>query len=157
MGFLSIQSITPPGVVLPFAGSSPPEGWLLCQGQPLNTTTYAALFAAIGYTYGGFGANFNLPDTRGIFLRGIGTQTIGSISYSTTLGSKQNDQMQGHNHEYVIQSLEDTGGGDARGSDDYPLRAARTSVPLNDGTNGDPRYGTETRPANIGINYIIKF
>ena len=55
------------GVVLPFAGSTAPTGWLLCHGQAISRTTYAALFAVVGTTYGvGDGSTtFNLPDLRG--------------------------------------------------------------------------------------------
>src|SRR6218665_849460 len=42
----------PAGVVPAFAGPTPPEGWLLCHGQTLPRTTYPTLFAAIGTTYG---------------------------------------------------------------------------------------------------------
>jgi len=56
-----------PGTVLDFAGSSAPTGYLLCYGQAVSRTTYAALFAAIGTAYGtGDGSTtFNLPDLRG--------------------------------------------------------------------------------------------
>lgn len=57
----------PSGVVLPFAGSTAPSGWLLCFGQAVSRTTYASLFAAIGTAFGvGDGSTtFNLPDMRG--------------------------------------------------------------------------------------------
>lgn len=57
----------PAGAVLPFAGSTAPGGWLLCYGQAISRTTYAALFAALGTTYGtGDGSTtFGLPDLRG--------------------------------------------------------------------------------------------
>lgn len=56
-----------PGTVKNFAGSTAPNGWLLAYGQAVSRTTYAALFAAIGTTYGtGDGSTtFNLPDVRG--------------------------------------------------------------------------------------------
>jgi len=60
----------PSGTVLYFASSTPPVGYLKANGATLSTSTYAALFAAIGYTYGGAGAAFNLPDLRGQFPRG---------------------------------------------------------------------------------------
>jgi microcystin-dependent protein len=63
-------NISPAGVILPYAGSSAPAGWLLCFGQSLSTTTYAALFAVIGYTYGGSGGSFTLPDLRGRVVAG---------------------------------------------------------------------------------------
>ena len=45
------------------------DGWLLCNGASYSTTTYANLFAIIGYTYGGSGANFNVPNYQGLFLQ----------------------------------------------------------------------------------------
>lgn len=61
------------GVVLPFAGSAAPSGFLLCAGQAVSRTTYAALFAIIGTTYGtGNGTTtFNLPDLRGRAVAGV--------------------------------------------------------------------------------------
>lgn len=57
----------PPGALIPYAGSSAPSGWLLCDGSEVNRTTYASLFTTIGTTYGsGDGSStFNLPDLRG--------------------------------------------------------------------------------------------
>ena len=57
----------PSGAVLPFAGTAAPAGWLLCYGQAVSRTTYAALFNALGTAYGaGDGSTtFNLPDLRG--------------------------------------------------------------------------------------------
>lgn len=66
------QSVAvPPGFVLPFAASTPPAGWLRANGAAVSRTTYAALFAAIGTTYGaGDGSTtFNLPDVRAEFPR----------------------------------------------------------------------------------------
>jgi hypothetical protein len=56
-----------PGMVAAYAGSSAPSGWLLCDGTAVSRTTYSALFAAIGTSYGaGDGSTtFNLPDLRG--------------------------------------------------------------------------------------------
>ena len=52
------------GIVSRFAGSVIPSGWLLCNGAPVSRTTYSALFAVIGTTYGaGDGSTtFNLPN-----------------------------------------------------------------------------------------------
>lgn len=57
----------PAGMLAPYAGSSAPNGWLLCYGQAVSRTTYSALFTAISTTYGaGDGSTtFNLPDLRG--------------------------------------------------------------------------------------------
>ena len=57
----------PAGVVLPFAGATAPDGFLLCYGQAVSRASYADLFSAIGTTYGaGDGSTtFNVPDLRG--------------------------------------------------------------------------------------------
>jgi microcystin-dependent protein len=60
------------GTVLPFAGATAPNGWLLCHGQAVSRTTYASLFAVVGTTYGtGDGSTtFNVPDLRGRAIAG---------------------------------------------------------------------------------------
>lgn len=66
------QALAPSGAVLPYAGTSEPSGWLFCYGQAISRTTYAALFAALGTTYGsGNGSTtFNVPDLRGRVIAG---------------------------------------------------------------------------------------
>lgn len=61
---------TPTGVILPFGGTSAPTDFLLCYGQSISTSTYADLFSTIGYTYGGSGSSFNVPDLRGRVVAG---------------------------------------------------------------------------------------
>ncbi len=71
----------PPGAMIHFAGKTIPEGWLLCNGAAVSRTTYAALFAAIGTTYGsGDGSTtFNLPDLNNRFLEGTtSSSSVGS-------------------------------------------------------------------------------
>ena len=60
------SNATPSGVIMQYAGSSAPSGYLLCQGQAVSRTTYATLFTAIGTNYGvGDGSTtFNVPDLR---------------------------------------------------------------------------------------------
>lgn len=63
------------GAVVAFAGSTSPAGWLLCDGSAVSRTTYAALFAVIGTTYGaGNGSTtFNLPNLTDKFIQGNST------------------------------------------------------------------------------------
>ena len=77
--------IVPIGSVLWISSETPPSSFLVCDGASLSTTDYAALFSAIGYTFGGSGAQFNLPDLRAAFIRGAGTQN----GYSATFGQSQ--------------------------------------------------------------------
>jgi microcystin-dependent protein len=59
-------------MVVDYAGSAAPVGWLMCDGQSFATVSYPALFSVIGYTYGGSGAVFNVPDARGRAAIGAG-------------------------------------------------------------------------------------
>jgi microcystin-dependent protein len=63
------SNVIPIGTVWMFAGPTVPGGWVFCDGSSKSTTDplYAALFAAVGYAYGGSGANFNLPNLQGRF------------------------------------------------------------------------------------------
>lgn len=62
-----VEALVPTGTILPTGRPTAPSGYLFCEGQAVNRTTYATLFAAIGTTYGaGNGSTtFNLPDLRG--------------------------------------------------------------------------------------------
>jgi microcystin-dependent protein len=61
-----------------YAGAAEPSGYLLCNGASYPTATYPQLFAAIGYAFGGSGANFNVPDLRGRFP--IGTDPTHALA-----------------------------------------------------------------------------
>jgi microcystin-dependent protein len=151
-------SSVPAGSVAMYGGAAAPTGWLLCDGSAVSRTTYADLFAVVSTTYGvGNGTTtFNLPDARGVFVRGAGSQTISSITYTGTRGTTQGDAMQGHRHTYNDYAAAGSGGDVNRtgsGGD-----TSRTSGdPVTDGTNGTPRTSSETRPANIVLSYIIKY
>lgn len=62
----ALAGIVPAGAILSYGGSSAPSGWLLCYGQSVLRADYAALFTAIGTSFGSAdGTHFNLPDLRG--------------------------------------------------------------------------------------------
>lgn len=61
-----LEAVFPIGMVTPFAGTSVPGGWLLCDGSLYEKTgIYSALFNVIGITYGESGSLFAVPDMRG--------------------------------------------------------------------------------------------
>ena len=66
------KSMVPTGVVMPYAGDTAPEGFLLCNGQAVSRTTYANLFTFIGTKYGaGDGSTtFNVPNLVNRFVEG---------------------------------------------------------------------------------------
>jgi len=145
------------GMIAAFARTTAPTGWLACNGSAVSRTTYANLFAAIGTTYGvGDGSTtFNLPDCRGVFLRGHGSQTISGIVYTGSQGTTQGDLMQGHFHSASSNNSIVVGSTPIAGGPNFGLGAVTVGSPTNDGANGTPRTGSETRPANISVLYCI--
>ena len=72
--FTSVATI-PVGGIIPYTGSTAPNGFLFCDGSELSKTTYGQLFSVIGFTYKPFAAligyqTFALPDLRGRFPLG---------------------------------------------------------------------------------------
>lgn len=74
-----LNRVCPVGSVLPFGGVTAPAGWHLCQGQQIATASYPKLFAALGYTYGGAGALFAVPNLQGRvpLMAGSGSDVLG--------------------------------------------------------------------------------
>jgi len=89
---------TPAGTVIYSARSTAPTGYLHANGAAVSRSTYAALFAAIGTTYGsGNGSTtFNVPDLRGEFLRGLDSGR--GVDSGRGLGSAQGGQNASHDH-----------------------------------------------------------
>lgn len=121
LGFMqsAINSLqnAPTGSLAFYAGSvvipTQVPGWLLCDGQEYSTSLYPTLFAKVGYTYGGGGSLFAVPDLRGRALAGLddmgGTPASRiSGSWAVTLGGIGGSadyvlslsQMATHNHTY---------------------------------------------------------
>lgn len=160
-----VQLRNPAGTIISTGSLTPPSGYLYCNGSAISRTGYAELFAAIGTTYGtGDGSTtFNLPDLRGIFARGAGTNgtmtNANGAAYSATLGGTQNDQSQGHRHAsgagFAFIAHVNSGGGAGLSAGSVLTDSSTTNDPTTDGTNGTPRTGAETRPANVGVAYHI--
>lgn len=148
-----------------------PIGWLPCDGRTVSRTTYSALFAAIGTTYGaGDGSTtFNLPDTRGLFLRGF--DAAAGIDAERQFGSVQQAAAPNISGTFVVddmvQILGTTGcvstirekpyGYDASSSTGWQggewravINAATSSQVYKDGV-------TEVRPINLPVIHIIKY
>jgi microcystin-dependent protein len=77
-----------PGMISDYGGDVAPTGWYLCDGSSKTTAGDAALFAIVGYKFGGSGANFNVPDLRGRVTAGPdgGTARL-NISSPSVIGS----------------------------------------------------------------------
>ena len=170
-GYVDLGS--PAGIIAPFAGTSAPSGWLSCNGAAVSRTDYATLFAAIGTTWGvGDGSTtFNVPDLRGTFLRGTGTngtygtavgQAVGTYAADTYLNHNHTATStdSGHTHTYTAAGGNQTGGAAGSsytfcsngGTQTTSTGNANISTTVATSTTG----GTETKPKNYGVLYIIK-
>ena len=141
------------GIVTAYAGATVPTNWLECNGAAISRTTYAALFAAIGVLWGvGDGSTtFNLPDMRGEFLRGWDNGR--GVDSGRALASSQTDEFESHTHS-IDSAVKATaafnaGGGSEHNTNDATDAAQKIII---SGSTG----GTETRPRNIAMMYIIK-
>ncbi len=122
----------PPGTVWDYAGATAPTGWLECDNSAVSRATYAALFTAIGTTWGaGDGATtFNVPDFRGRVRVGKGT---GTITEAVTASSGNGFTVVANNTKWitgmavVISNL--TGfGGTISATTLYAVRISSTNV-----------------------------
>jgi microcystin-dependent protein len=159
--------LAPAGVVLPFAGSTAPTGWLLCFGQAVSRTTYADLFTAIATNHGvGDGSTtFTLPDLRGRIPGGKDNMGGTAASRLTTAGSGVNGltlgaaggaqthtmsiaEMPAHGHSLAAGA--GAGGNSATGGAGYGYPTATSTASAGSGTAHN-----NTQPT-IVLNYIIK-
>jgi len=159
-----INAAIPSGLILPFGNTTAPTGFLSCDGSAVSRTTYSDLFTAIGTTWGSGDSSttFNVPDLRGAFLRGTGSH--GSETMADTnafagpsVGSFEDDQMQGHWHNFQYESDAETGAAEnIATSGGAGTSGTIVTDAVTDTTNGTPRTGDETRPFNAGVLYCIK-
>lgn len=148
----------PLATITPYAASTLPTGWLLCDGSAVSRTTYADLFAIVSTTWGtGDGATtFNLPDLRGAAPAGVGTSTGYTSNETVALGTKYDDQFQDHG----ISLPQGSSGGltyriDTTASANASLNE-NLGTDLQDNGSGTPRVGLVTKGKTVGVNFIIK-
>ena len=154
----------PSGMIMPFAGENIPQGWLLCNGQQVSRNSFRDLFNAIGEIYGnGDGSStFHVPDLRGRFLRGHDPTQLVDIDAGTrfpnnaggatgnNVGTEQVDMYQSHNHSDTVYWSSQVGPFNAGYVNAFAVaQNSHTTFTNNSG-------GSETRPKNVAINYIIK-
>ena len=138
-------ALTPPGTVIWYAANAAPTGYLKANGAAVSRTTYAALFAVIGTTFGaGDGSTtFLLPELRGEFIRGWADNR--AVDTGRVFGSAQAQAIESHAH--VIRSDNSVGNGEYNASSTGYSRVNNTNA----------AGGAETRPRNIALLACIKF
>jgi rhizosphere induced protein len=178
-----ITSSVPVGSVITYVGnisaSNTPEnyalfpeaqGWMVCDGRSLNASMYPELFAVLGYLYGGSGNSFNLPDLRGMFLRGVSNtdaaleqRVAAPNGIANGVGSTQASAMQQHVHNYnsPAQPAPIVTGSNAPqqvvasvNQNDQTGSPAQSNTPLSVNVNVS---NYENRPDNVFVYYLIKY
>lgn len=156
-------SAGPTGSVIMFAANTPPAGYLAANGAAVSRSTYAALFAIIGTTFGsGDGSlTFNLPDLRGNFMRawdngrGIDSgRAFGSSQAASNGPISLTDP--GHVHTYQVgTAVSNTYGGGSLPGTNANIQTPNTGGAVTGITvNGS---GPEARPINIALLACIKY
>ena len=82
-----------------------PDGWLLCNGASLAKASYPDLFAAIGYTWGGSGNTFYLPNYNGRHI--LGTTYANNVGSTVSAGLPD---ITGGAFFYGVETIEDSYG-----------------------------------------------
>lgn len=181
---LSAHIEFPAGAIIPFAGPTEkiPVGWLLCDGTEYSQVDYPGLFEAIGTYWGGPSPEtFNVPDLRGVSLRGVSGSSNDGFSdpdsalrvsrypggaFGNSVGSYQQDAMQnvtgavGDFNTYAAIHGNTTG--------PFKQTWVYKSTGIGSGQSDNyhmvdfdlsrvARTSTETRSRNAYVNFIIKY
>ena len=158
---LALDALIPAGTIVAFGGGAPPSGWLVCDGAEISRSSRLGSVILSSWGPGNGSSTFNLPDLRGVFLRGVnggrGDQFAdpgdvrvavrSGAASGNAVGSYQGDQLATHTHNAPIYDL-------ASGSANQGFintAGANTGFKQTSQTGGN-----ETRPKNAYVNYIIK-
>lgn len=163
-----------------------PAGWVACSGQSYNPAdpAYAKLFSVIGFNWGNDNGKFRVPQLEGVFLRGVGgsqgydPDKNGRIALDiygragNQVGSYQRGEIQGHNHgitdpghnhaydgtwdRLVGYTNTGTAGSIDNTNGEFNVQDARQIQARKTGITINSTGGSETRPINAAVLYIIK-
>lgn len=150
--------ITPTGVVTYSASLNMGNGWLLCNGQAVSRTTYAALFAAIGTRYGAGDSSttFNLPDLQGrspigagsgsgLTFRDINNPQVGEETHVQTEA-----ELAPHTHSWVSPNTRT----EERGGGANIVWAGTKATPEETGSTGDGVGFNVVHPCTVLFPFI---
>lgn len=162
-----VAATLPAGMIVPYAGSTAPDGWLLCDGSAVSTTTYSNLYNVIGITYGGSGSNFNLPDLRGRVPIGVSPSHTLASSGGAETHTLTVEEIPEHNH---LLGGRQTGGYNANNINNAIFAGGSTAQNIFRSDMEPNVYSKNTAITNTGgdqahnnmqpyltLNYIIKY
>jgi microcystin-dependent protein len=143
LSFATPDSV-PTGCVFCRAAASVPAGYLECNGAAVSRSTYSALFAVIGTTYGsGNGSStFNLPDLRGEFVRGFDNGR--GVDSGRSINNPQGSANQSHNHSYGNAGITVSGANHRHNARGFSLQPSVASVAITLGSGQSYQIGYRT-------------
>ena len=174
-----LNYLWPVGATLLHNASTAPANFLKENGAAISRTTYSALFAVVGTTYGaGDGSTtFNVPESRGEFFRGLDDGR--GVDSGRALGSAQAEMIGphshtasiatggAHSHTYTAQARRGANGdyttvfrpsnGDSTSPSSTPILTTTTEGAHSHTITIDNNAGTENRPRNVAKLVCIKF
>jgi len=170
---------TPPGTIAAYGGpldqqALEKQGWLPCDGKEVSRKLYSALFEKVGASWGsGDGVNtFNLPDLRGVFLRGVNgdrKEQFGDPEASQRIsltdggnaknkvGSYQPDEVGGHVHSFSDGQPSGSAKHNEKPRDLYSKGDKDGIFSVDELRKTVSNGGVETRPKNAYVYYVIKY
>ena len=169
----SISSVLPTGSIIPYSGVTAPTGFLLCDGSNVSTTTYSALYAVVGATYGIAPAGtFTLPNLLNKIPFGStssGTQGVtyysGTVYLTGVYGGNQtmnSSQVAGHTHTLgfptsnYIDSVNTTNNTTVGGTAQRTVSGSSSVIPISTGSNATGQIA-DLLPPFCAVTYIIKY
>lgn len=176
VSLLNTSYLLPAGMVAPFAGANAPTGWLLCAGQLVSRTTYAALYSAVGINAFGTdtSTDFYLPDLRGRVPAGVdnmGGSDANRLDWTNAIGTSGGEQkhlltsaesgVPSHTHtidtrDYQFGDYPGGGGSNvAWGATQTTLRSNAASTNANGAADASQAHNN--MQPTILLNYIIKY
>jgi microcystin-dependent protein len=154
----------PTGAIQMWSTGTAPTGYLLCDGSSVSTTTYATLFGVVGYTFGGSGGSFLLPNYTNRMPYGTTIGATGGSADAVVVSHSHGISDPGHFHTSTWNDIDDFNpGGGVNGAEANPdntfgpfyvnTDSKTTGISVNtagvSGTNAN-------LPPYLGINFIIK-
>lgn len=165
--YINNRPLIPYGTIIQSAAVNTPAGWINCDGTSYPVATYRNLYNAIGYTFGGSGANFNVPDLRGRVGVGIGT---GTAPYATvkTLGGAGGEEkhllsiseIPSHTHTINRASNSDAGAfdtGNSHAADNSAATTDRAFVGTFSPTSVGGGNSHNIMQPYLGLRYLISY
>lgn len=159
------------GQISMFSGSTLPDKWVWCDGTSYPTSIYPDLFGFIGYTYGGSGVNFNVPNCLGKSPYGADNTAVLTATYQGTpvsSGGNRNlttPQLSTHNHNVSItpaNMIQNAQFNEANRGENYPSNdpsfknfTAYTQTTLSIGA-GNAGNSADFLPPFSVVKYVIR-